>query len=304
MACLVQAVYVRWKDLKSKNKPQLAHPWYESFHFKHHLDLMHSSKVYGVVFKFDSSKAQISHTHRSIEVAPTYVVSLRGTKNAHDLWHDMRFVFERLSCNKRVGDTIQSIQRLIIEKQENKDKIWLTGHSLGATIATYTGLSIAEEAGIVLKTFLFNPPFTKYNEFTENHKIPDALFAGTRKCATKILGRFMKEGDEDGNNFKNIHQWIPSLFVNPKDFICNGFIGYFNNKKHFKILKPGILLTSGKRHLYRIPWKIDRYSTNLLPSAHLVKNNSIHIKSAHALSQWWRDDLELTAMNTYISNTG
>ncbi|KMZ69698.1 hypothetical protein ZOSMA_209G00330 [Zostera marina] len=224
MACLVQAVYVRWKDLKSKNKPQLAHPWYESFHFKHHLDLMHSSKVYGVVFKFDSSKAQISHTHRSIEVAPTYVVSLRGTKNAHDLWHDMRFVFERLSC--------------------------------------------------------------------------------TRKCATKILGRFMKEGDEDGNNFKNIHQWIPSLFVNPKDFICNGFIGYFNNKKHFKILKPGILLTSGKRHLYRIPWKIDRYSTNLLPSAHLVKNNSIHIKSAHALSQWWRDDLELTAMNTYISNTG
>ncbi|KMZ60534.1 hypothetical protein ZOSMA_594G00030 [Zostera marina] len=233
MACLVKAVYVRSKEQK------LAQLWYESFNFEIHMDLMHISKVHGVIFKFDDSKAKTNNGHLSLEETPAYVIALRGTDDSHDIWHDLRMLFERLSCCNRVSTSTETVKDVLIDqKMENRHKIWLAGHSLGATIATYVSLSIAETNGIYLKLFLFNPPFTKYNEDINNLQIPyfkilrmpNFVITGIRNIAGVLFRPLMTKAEDDSNDFKNIQEWIPHLFVNPNDLICNGFIGYFENK--------------------------------------------------------------------------
>ncbi|KMZ60533.1 hypothetical protein ZOSMA_594G00020 [Zostera marina] len=155
--------------------------------------------------------------------------------------------------------TVKLVKDLILELGENFEKIWLGGHSLGAAIATYTGLYLTENNGRVLETFLFNPPFNIFNEFTENHPIPDVVIAGIRQLKDMILTPLMKKEEDDSrNDLKNIHLWIPNIFVNPNDNICKGFIAYFKNQEHFKLMKKG------NTNRFTLPWNVDSHSTNLL----------------------------------------
>lgn len=200
------------------------------------------------------------------------------------------------------------------------EKIWLAGHSLGASIATFVGLQMAEDDACILKTFLFNPPFADHSLY---RRIPEAIFEEkpiigkinkiarstlvtrvkkeSKECAAKALKKvgIMKEMND--MEYKNIHKWIPHLFINPRDFICNGFIDHFETEKNLNCARPGSIMVMKTKEnenwrIPRIPWKLDEFSTHLLPSGRLIKHTTKvgkDIHSHHTISQWWRTDLTL-----------
>ncbi|KMZ59812.1 hypothetical protein ZOSMA_64G00270 [Zostera marina] len=319
MACLVQSVYVETKELKLKKGQNQARHWYDSFHFKQVEQLKHDSLLYGVVFKFDHSKAQ-SMGHQNLEKSPSYILAFRGTENIFDMYHDMRLLFERLSQSDRINQAIDKTKSIILKNKEDRyrDKIWLTGHSLGASISTYVGLHIAEQDEYMLKTFLFNPPFSDHTlleripkaALTEmlgiNHFILSrpihSIKEGAKECAANALKKFgiMKKMEYEGEEYKNIHKWIPYLFINTRDFICNGFVDHFEKGKNLEDVRPNGIwafeIKDEKHHIPRIPWKIDKYFPHLLPSGYLVKNTKKidkNFMSSHKISQWWMINLPL-----------
>ncbi|XVE89923.1 hypothetical protein DITRI_Ditri20bG0035000 [Diplodiscus trichospermus] len=115
--------------------------------------------------------------------------------------------------------------------------LWLTGHSLGAAIAMLVGRTMAK-AGKFLEAFLFNPPCISLpvDHIIKGKKVKDGLrFAATAYDNNKKQRK--RIGNED--TFAAISGWIPRIFVNQKDPVCSGYIGYFEHRKKLQDLGAG-----------------------------------------------------------------
>lgn len=138
-------------------------------------------------------------------------------------------------------------------------------------------------------------------------KLLDKAIDGGKAATDKVAGVLAKKQSKNVSEdpIVALSPWLPSLFVNPADYICSEYIDYFKSReeKEKKLednIKEGSLKRSTTVHtpasllisaLAKKPVEL----LHLIPSATVTVNFS-HSKKfldAHGLSQWWSSDLEL-----------
>ncbi|KAK5813694.1 hypothetical protein PVK06_029145 [Gossypium arboreum] len=118
-----------------------------------------------------------------------------------------------------------------------------------------------------------------------------AMLAGKN---TAKRGKFF--GDED--SFAAISGWNPCLFVNSRDFTCQGDIEHFKKRrKSDDVGVWGLISHHSLRNIVMKELKIMDVAISeplqLLPSANLIENLSPPEESIspHKLRHWWKPDL-------------
>ncbi|XP_042480179.1 GDSL esterase/lipase At4g10955-like [Macadamia integrifolia] len=300
-ASLVHGVYVLEDDYQRNRKgpESLAPPWWGFFHFQLLHCLMDNNSIFGAVYEF---KPPNSNFHRSIQKAPRYVIAFQGTvfrpgSFTCDLRSVILTVKNEVSVTSRFEIAIQTVQNMVAAV--GASNTWLTGHSLGSTLAMLTGKNMAR-TGIYLQAFLFNPPFLSTPfEWIKDEKLKECIRV-TRSFITAGLAIVLKDprqrsGLED--DFVALSSWVPCLFVNPADPISSEYIGYFGNRKQMEEIgarKIGELATQNS-----IPnllfGKKESEPLHVLPSANLTINlsSSSNSKLAHEIFQWWSKKVRL-----------
>ncbi|KAK8591313.1 hypothetical protein V6N13_031361 [Hibiscus sabdariffa] len=281
-ASLVKGVYVLEGDRQDgRQGPEcLAPPWWEFFQFKYVAPLIESDQcIFGAIFEYRPSDYSY---HYNIHESPRYVIAFRGTllklgSLARDVQLDIDIIRNGLDRTARSKIAISTVQDTVAKV--GISKVWLTGHSQGASIAMLAGKMMAK-SGIFLQSFLFNPPHNDRN------KDP-------------------KTGNENRDSFAAISGWIPSLFVNPGDPICSEYIGYFEHRRKvesFGFAAKALARKTSQTSLGNLVLNAvgaqgveSSEPLHLLPSANLIVNlsPSQDFKQAHGLCQWWRPDLNL-----------
>ncbi|XP_049935666.1 GDSL esterase/lipase At4g10955-like isoform X2 [Nymphaea colorata] len=197
-ACLVKAAYVLEGDRREgrSGEDQLAPP------------------CIGAVFRLKAASG-------TSPFAPAMVIAVRGTIDHHDWGVNVDTLLgrgrQRHSC------------RIVMEKAESlvrehgmESNLWLCGHSLGATVATFVGDQMAKK-GCFFTTFLFNPPYILNRRSKDGfiQKLDDIMqaagglvgalmvgnvgFAGANLYAVaKILHDMDKEKKEQLQHFDNM----------------------------------------------------------------------------------------------------
>ncbi|KAI3977073.1 hypothetical protein MKX01_004048 [Papaver californicum] len=154
-ACLVQGVYVLEHD-RQLNRQAFAPPWWEFFGFQLLCTLVDDvdSSIFGAVYEF---KPEANY---SAEI-PRCVIAFRGTMAerdsvSQDLKLDLNLVQNGLHQTSRFQNAMQTVRNMV--SVSGASNVWLTGHSMGSSIAMLAGKNMAK-TGNFLESFLFNPPF-------------------------------------------------------------------------------------------------------------------------------------------------
>ncbi|CAO2823020.1 unnamed protein product [Amaranthus hypochondriacus] len=297
-ASLVKGVYALEMDRQKKRtgEKSLAPKWWEFFHFEHVETLKDKidSSIFGVIFKYKSTQIK----NPSVVQPPMYVVAFRGTilkyKTAiRDCYMDGKIVLKGLNNSSRYKMAFQALEGIL--ETEDPKNVWLAGHSLGAAIALLTGKTLAIH-GYPLETYLFNPPYASPSIEKIQNKLlryGSRIAVGIVKTGLSIalnLTATHNNSSEDSNEndpFVTLCSWIPYLFVNPQDPICNDYSTYFEDRgKSMKNLKNSVL--------NMVVEALGRDGeVHLIPSANVTKNlKNIIVKedgliAAHELCQWW-----------------
>lgn len=272
----------------------LAPPWWEFFNFQlKEPPLIDSDKsIFGAIFEYKDPSSD--------PYIPKCVIAFRGTVIKPDT--ALRdFV---LNCKCFLNELHKSTRFELAAKcvedtasSEGASKVWLVGHSLGSAIALLAGKNMVkdEDDGCFLNTYLFNPPFLS---------IPiDMWFKGKAKsvvrlsvCAARATISIVRDGLQAHDSpVKRSHDWVPHLFVNEGDPICNGYIGHFRRKRYMAKLGLGNIerraasislrsLHSGTEALHYIP------SADLITKKDQLQDDQgvfRNYKRAHGLEQWW-----------------
>lgn len=308
-ASLVQGVYILERDRQANRQgPHALDPrWWEFFHFElfHHLVDDADSSIFCAIYKFNPPA---SHLNRSLDGSPRYVIAFRGTlieadSFVRDAKLNLDLIRNELHRTSRFKTALQSVQSFVTEVDNSN--VWLAGHSLGSAIAMLAGKTMAK-SGIFLESFLFNPPFISVpiERFIEDerlkHRLRIAKSVITAGLTVAMKTEHQRNTEED--QFAALSAWVPCLFVNPRDFICSEYIGYFEQRKNMEEIGAGDIgrLATQKsiRGLLRNALRKGKeYSEplHLIPSASLTINlsPSQDFNEAHGLEQWLRRDLNL-----------
>ncbi|KAK4400956.1 GDSL esterase/lipase [Sesamum angolense] len=302
-ACLVQGVYVLERDRQEKREGSqaLAPPWWKSFDFQLHTQLIDDadSCVFGAIYQLNSRNSDGNDS------APRYVIAFRGTITkgdtfTRDLELDIHIVRNGLHQTSRFEIGIQAVRHIVATY--GSSNVWLTGHSLGAAMALLAGKNMAK-TGVFLEAFLFNPPFFSAPiESIQDKKVKHGIrFAGS--VITAGLAFAMKSNQQtnhSGSTFVALSAWLPCLFVNPADHICSEYIGYFEHRKQMEDIGAGAIERLATQHsigglLLNAMGKQSEEPLHLIPSANLTVNvtPARDFYDAHGVHQWWRPDLLL-----------
>ncbi|CAM0909225.1 unnamed protein product [Alopecurus aequalis] len=308
-ACLVKGTCVMENDRTQcrNDKDALAPAWWESFGFIRHQKFINDSDekdkfTYGAIFRL------IAPSPRPPS-APEYVVAFRGTMLYHpkameELVQDMWVMFNAVGDFTRFKRTHPDVDGII----NCSDSVWLAGHSLGASMALEIGrnkmLDDKEPRNVL--TFLFNPPHVspapvinevltgdqKTGLYTTSFAVKFAFanaLPGYRQCTKQV--------------FEQLGPWVPELYVHPSDFICQGYIDYFEQRELVAVDHPRFASTAARasyRDMFFYMFSSKKIQPHLLPSARLWKNSSQdkEMGGPHGLRQWWMSDGDLTLSST------
>lgn len=270
-----------------------------------------TSSITSVTTKSDSEKP-----------IPYYVVAFRGTvikgnSVSRDLEHDIHVIKNGFQNSSRAALGFKSIKDIVANAHGSKQHLWLAGHSLGAAMVMHCGKKMAHNRTF-LDSFLFNPPFISAPiESIQDEKVKHGLrFAGSIATAGLALALSAKQppqkaksrsssssSDDDDDPFAKLSTWVPNLFVHPGDHICSEYIGYFEHQDQLDELGAGGISKLAAKHslgglvMTALGHKEldNELPLHLIPSACLNVNTSpaADFKTAHALKQWWRNDLQL-----------
>ncbi|XP_043716549.1 GDSL esterase/lipase At4g10955-like [Telopea speciosissima] len=299
-ASLVQGVYVLERDRQQNRKglESLASPWWEFFHFQLVLQLRDDvdSSIFGSIYEF---KPPACNCHHSIQEAPRYVIAFRGTVinpnsfTQEDLRLGFLFTINGLHETSRFKVSMQAVKNKV--DAAGALNIWLAGHSLGSAMAMLAGKNMAK-TGVLLQTFLFNPPFSSAPiEKIEDKKLTQVIRI-TKSFITAGLAVAVK-GHQSEDPFVVLSPWIPCLFVNPADDISSEYIGYFEHREKMEKIGAREIEELATRNSIRnlLLRKTETEPLHLLPSANLTINlsPSPDFTRAHGIRQWWRPDLHM-----------
>ncbi|KAL6508330.1 hypothetical protein OROHE_021872 [Orobanche hederae] len=303
-ASLVQGVYVLECDRQhNRQGPQaLAPPWWGFFNFKLTQVLIddHDQSYFGAIYEFITSP--YPNPNYSGQRTPQYVFAFRGPTNksntrGEDLKLNLNCMINNLHDSRRfqigmelVGETVSRV---------GLGNVWITGHSIGSSIALLIGRHMVKNTGAHLETYLFNPPFASPPiERIKNEKVKLGL-----RLANSVLtaGLAVAAGSKAKENdpFRVLSPWIPYLFLNQSDMICSEYIGYFEHREKMESIGAGKIGRLATKHsLGSIVSKArgkDSEAAHLIPSAYVSTNCSpcSGFKEAHGIHQWWKPDLEL-----------
>ncbi|XP_047326631.1 GDSL esterase/lipase At4g10955-like isoform X2 [Impatiens glandulifera] len=289
-ACLVQGVYILERD-RQENRHGLesfAPPWWEFFGFKLHNLLIDNSDncIFGAIYEHNP---QPDPNNRSITFAqtPRYVIAFRGTLTkgdafVRDLQLDIDIVRNGLHRSSRFETAIQAVRNTVANF--GKQNVWLTGHSLEA--------------------FLFNPPFFSAPiELIKDKKVKQGIRIASSFLAAGFAVALKNRRDKrlEGDSFAAFSDWVPSLFVHPRDHICSEYIGYFEHRKKMEEIGAGAIERLATQNSLGglFMSAIGKQSSeedplHLIPSANLTVNlaQANDIKQAHGIHQWWQSDLQ------------
>ncbi|PNX80889.1 GDSL esterase/lipase [Trifolium pratense] len=110
------------------------------------------------------------------------------------------------------------------------------------------------------------------------------------------------------DSFAALSDWIPCLFVNPSDYICSEYIGYFEHRskmeeKYGRIEKSAtqislsclIISAFGKESepLHLIPSANLTVNLTPLPQSIMEAHWIEQCLEAHGIHHWWKQDLHL-----------
>ncbi|MCL7047929.1 hypothetical protein MKW94_025303 [Papaver nudicaule] len=296
LASLVKGVYVMESDRQHHRQAYqaLAPVWWKSFNFQlsNVLTDDKDSSIFGAVYQLKPNPNNFYPIG-----APRYVIAFRGTMLSkyniiQDGKLDLKILTNKLHNTGRFEKAMQAVQNMVDEK--GACNIWLAGHSLGASIAMLSGKTMAKE-GIVLESYLYNPPFiAAHIESIKSKKVKRVIF-GARSLFTEGLTISLndeKEKQQSKDLFTTLSLWVPNLFLNPSDPICSGYIRYFDKRETME--------SSGFQGIERLEtedssdWLLSNDSGNdycseelhLIPSA-CVTTSRTPIQQAHNLSQWF-----------------
>jgi len=290
-ACLVKACYVMEKDMA------LASPWSESFGFR--MDTLFFTDpsiinhkeylTYGAVFKLMEPCGPSS--------APKYVVAFRGTMLFHantltDLVQNTLLLFNAQTEYTRFKETHSHVDDLI--RGLSSGSVWLVGHSLGASLALEIGRTMMLEKGLKIPTFLFNPPHISpapviNGILSEENKT--RLYTGSYTVKFALANILPWHRKRTKKMFEQLGPWVPELYVNPADWICQGFMDYFVERQLMAANHPRFASTAA-RTSYRDILFFRKLRPQLLPSASLWTNWNDGM-DPHGLRQWWKPDCDL-----------
>lgn len=323
-ACIVKGTYILENDRTRcrVHAEALAPPWWESFHFRL-VDVLkdESYKRSGDKFIFGAIYEHVPppggrHHHPS---APRYVVAFRGTmllhpKAIHDLCLDFKILVNTLAECKRSQRAHQAVDTLLKTIANGKtaagggssDSVWLTGHSLGASLALDVGRAMMSEQGLSIPTFLFNPPQVSLapaiNKLLPSEGLRRDLYAKSNLVKAGLGLVLSPHRKRMEKLFELLSPWAPNLYVHDKDLICQGFIDYFGQRQQWEaqeeqrcrggVSKSSSAMTLSYRDMLFSVLGKEKERPHLLPSATLWRNSSVG-SDAHGLQQWWKPDGEL-----------
>ena len=302
-ASLVVGVYVLESDrqLSHQEHAALASPWWEFFHFRLIRKLIDpiDSSIFAAVYELVDQSSSPSVDR------PSHVLALRGTMRnpdtlSRDLEHDIEIIRHGLHTTSRFLVTMQ-VLRDLVHSQHPKSTVWVAGHSLGSALGMLAGKTMAKE-GVLIESFFFNPPFISAPlERIQDRKIKHGLrVAGSIVVAGLALAKKVRDGERrtKESTFDIIAAWVPRLFVNPFDYICAEYLGYFRHREKMDELGIGLVERISTRHsigglLLGSFFGEDHDPVHLIPSADLTVNvgSSPDLKTAHGIHQWLCPDL-------------
>ncbi|KAL5726620.1 hypothetical protein ACHQM5_009650 [Ranunculus cassubicifolius] len=155
-----------------------------------------------------------------------------------------------------IRESVQALKSLITTYGDRN--VCVAGHSLGAVFALQVAKELADRS-ITVETHIFNPPSPSLAKCIQMiGAVAGAPFRLFRSMVASI------KADSEKNQVNEVMkmglQWLPNLYVNPSDFICCHYI-----------------FGPGAEKLFVLSKKRQR------------------LIEAHALEQWWSDDLEFEA---------
>lgn len=305
-AVLIQAVYI----VDSENK-SLASEWWTALGFNKIKDISDdiSTIVFASVFEYKSP-----HGSTATNRAPEYVIAFRGTKDLHDIITDVSTLpLENLADANRVTKANACVDRLISDhglRGPRAKRLWLAGHSLGASVAICVAVHLLEARFPAenFDTFLFNPPFPGFATTNDEKK------KGVNQKFENMVGDLLKGydlGTVAEEPWKRLQNWLPNLYVNSNDVICNGFIDCFEQDE--RGMRAGLAAVSAEASdgkVVTVYWKESKHkSLFLIPGGDLYVNRSKRMSwikvfcnpggsleglfRVHELKQWWKKYLVL-----------
>ncbi|TVU38800.1 hypothetical protein EJB05_12190, partial [Eragrostis curvula] len=239
-ACIVRGVYIMEKERDKRRTPRLAPAWWESFHFRC-CEVLNDRKgfIFGAIFEYAPPDGAWRH-----QSAPRYVVAFRGTMpwqstRFADLHHDLKIALNEQHEFGRYRDARHTVAELlngIACGRVPAGIVWLAGHSLGASIALDVGRQVMEERWWCLPTFLFNPPHVSVwpviNKLGMAEKARRDLYFKSFMVKA-MLAKTVRQPHERSMTelFERLAPWVPELYVHDRDFICQGFVDYFEQRQ-------------------------------------------------------------------------
>ncbi|KAI3842623.1 hypothetical protein MKX03_027287, partial [Papaver bracteatum] len=255
MASLVKGVYVL-KDDHRRNRQgseALAPLWWKSFNFNLVRSIMADGdcSIIGAVYQYNPKSNNYYDRlkgffpwHMLVSVAAficiiqcilgTVGTSLRSDSFIGDMTSNMNLLVNKLHHRSRFRKAMQAVEKLVTEK--GADNVWLTGHSLGASVAMLAGKTMAKK-GVFLESYLYNPLFIAAPIQSIRSSILKYCFQAACTVITIGLASFLQNNQERQQSedlFTTLSPWVPNLFLHPDDFICSGYISYFELQETFE----------------------------------------------------------------------
>ncbi|GAU12462.1 hypothetical protein TSUD_229960 [Trifolium subterraneum] len=316
-ASLVKGVYVLERDRQKRRKcpDSLAFPWWTFFHFQLLDTLVDDvdSSIFGAIYEFKPPQSMwIDTLHRS----PRYVIAFRGTTIKpesffRDMKLDLKILRHGLHRTSRSKIATETVRNMVASVGGNGSNIWLAGHSLGSCIALHAAKTMAK-SGIFIESFLFNPPFPSapLDQIINSEGMKHGIrFVGSMLTAGLATAMNSDKKSSSFDSFAALSDWIPSLFVNPSDFICSEYVGYFEHRRKMEEIGAGtignIATQNSVGSLMMSAFGKESEPVHLIPSAILTVNLTpppqsmmeahwIHqCLEAHGIHQWWKPELHL-----------
>uniref|UniRef100_A0A7N0SVP6 Fungal lipase-type domain-containing protein n=1 Tax=Kalanchoe fedtschenkoi TaxID=63787 RepID=A0A7N0SVP6_KALFE len=303
-ASLVQGVYILERDRQENRQGSdaLATPWWDFFNFELLQMLVDGDdqSIFGAIYHYQFSDLEIN----SAKGAPHYVIAFRGTitkGNAltKDMHVNLELIKNGLNSTPLFEAAMSSVQHVAsIAKDMN---FWLTGHSLGSSMAMKAGRYMAN-GGIFLEAHLFNPPFLSAPiERIKSKKVKHGLrFVNSLvKAGLATAVKTGQRGNHPEETFRSLSEWTPNLYVHPSDVVCSEYVGYFEHRKKMEEMGAGHIEKLATQHsiasIFMSAIGKHQESLHLIPSAILTVNQShaADFKQAHGIHQWWSPDLNL-----------
>ncbi|KAJ8749386.1 hypothetical protein K2173_018876 [Erythroxylum novogranatense] len=301
IACFIQAVYLLELDRQENRNEEnaLAPKWWMPYKYKLVQTLIdeRDGSIFGAVLEWDQSAAFADLILIRPSGAPKAILALRGTllKSPtiyRDILDDLRFLaWESLKGSVRFKTASEALKS--IAGKYGSANVCVAGHSLGAGFALQVGKALAKE-GIYVEAHLFNPPsvslaagirnvgekagvaWNKIRAMLPSNVENQAISANT--VAMTSASGFRNWVPFFGNNgTMELKKWVPHLYVNNSDYICCSYAGPDGLKD-----KNGNKENLGGRTNGQVAAKL-----------FVVSKGKQKFLEAHALEQWWSDDVQL-----------